>query len=128
MEHIGTVAVAHKKHVAHKRIESVAQPEVFLQGCAGKVSLYLALRIKLGLHAVTLAVDALQILAAHLVGASVEDTVEHPIGNEGLGEALLLEVEPVLHDFLTAHSPRRSKLARQSIYTVEGYLPNAEEA
>ena len=128
MEHIGTVAVAHEEHVANKRIESVAQPKVFLSGHAGEAFLNLALRVHLGLHAITLAVDALQVFATHLVCTLMEDAVEHPIGDVRLGEALLLEVQSVLHYLLTTHSLRRNELTCQTVYAVDGYLPDAEES
>ena len=50
-----------------------------------------------------LVVDTLEIGLSHLVGTFVEHAVEHPVGDERLCEALLLEVQSILHYLLAAH-------------------------
>lgn len=65
MELIGVPMVTHKEHVAYQRIQAVAQVGVSLVGLALKGSLYLALCVILGLHAVAAVVCRLKISVAH---------------------------------------------------------------
>ena len=128
MELVGVLMVAYEQDVADKGIEAVAQVGVGLVGLAGEGSLNLALGVVLLLHAVAAVVRRLEIRLAHHGGTLAEHALEHPVGDEGLGEQLFLEVQTVGLYLLARHAERRRELSEQSVYGVEGYLPYPEEA
>ncbi len=57
----------------------------------------------------------------------MEDAVEHPVGDERRGVALLLEVEAVAAYLVGCHGEGRRELTEQTVDGLDGYLPDAEE-
>lgn len=120
--------VANEEYIADERIQSIANPNVFLRVVSLKSSLHLALCVVFGTHAVAVAPLVDEISVAHLVGMFLENAVQHPVGDERFGEKFFLPVQSVALNLLATHAERRRKLSQKSVNRMHGYLPNAEEA
>ena len=78
MELVAVVIVAHEEHVAAKRVETVAHPDVVVAGLTGKGSLDLALRVVFGFQLVDVVMAVDQELVYHMVGVLAEHAVHDP--------------------------------------------------
>ena len=86
MELVAIIAVAHKEHVADEGIQSIAQEDILLTRTTFKSSFHLALRIIFGLHLPNIVVSMVEISVLDLLCILMENSVEHPVGNEWLSE------------------------------------------
>ena len=127
MELVGLLGVADEEYIADHGIETVANVELVLVGDTGEGFLHLALGVVLRFHLVALVVEAVEIFSLHIVGFLMEHTLQSPVCDERIGEALLLEVETIAADLVGGHAKCGSELAEQTVYRVDRYLPNAEE-
>ena len=128
MELVGVFVVADEEHVAHQRVETVAQPDVALLGASLEGCLDLLLSVELGTHTVVAFPLGLHILLANFLCALVEHAVEHPVGDERSGEQVFLPVQSVAFYLLAAHAECRREVAEQSVYGCCRNFPDAEEA
>ena len=128
MEEGRILAVAHEQHIADEGIQAVTQPDVLVAFLTLEGGFNLALGVILGLHAVDVVMHALNVFLAHRIGQPAEDAVQYPVGDERLGHQLLLEVEAVAADFVGAHAQRGRELSQQTVNSVDGDFPDAEEA
>ena len=107
VELILILTVAHEEHVADQCVETVAEVGQFgVVGLGGGLvpCLYLALRVVCGLHGPDVVVLVVEEGVLHVLCLFAEDLLQRPVGNERLGEEVLLELQAVGLNLLTRHA------------------------
>src|SRR5579862_9698072 len=70
----------------------------------------------------------MQKLASHGLGFIAENFLQHRIGDEGPGVAVVVECDATSAEFVNAHGDRRYKMSQDALDGISGNGPNTEKA